>query len=524
MATATLDRDPMVISPPQRDKTVRWVALVASLLSVASFTYFFQKGVILAYKDGISHLEIASRTLNNPSGGMSFAQLGGVWLPLPHLLSLPFVWIDPLYFNGFAGSIVSMVAYVITSALLYKIVVDLTGHKLAGIVGALVFMLNPNVLYMQSTPMTELLLFACMAGMVYGAQRWIKTDRFGYLIGAGLAGLAGCLTRYEAWVLFAVLTVLIGIMGWRSKFEGRKIEGTVIAFAIIGGIAISGWMLWNLIIFGNPLSFQVGEYAKPSLWVGSGEPSLGHPLVALRTYTIATVSNLWLPIAVLAVIGLIGYIVRERLSAHSLPVLSLLTLFPFFVFALYSGQRPLHVEQISGDLYNVRFGLLMVLPAAVLIGYLSSLLTSRIYTQMASVVIIGFVVMFGLWTATDTSNVVTLKEPVVALDTSYSTDSSEASAYLKEHYEGGLVLMESFGNELVLFEAGIPTGANLYEGSYQLWEPALAHPAGSDIQWIVMRHTDQPDEVYTTLDGSPELDGYTLAFQNNSYYVFEEKP
>ena len=43
---------------------------------------------------------------------------------------------------------------------------------------------------------------------------------------------------------------------------------------------------------------------------------------------------------------------------------------PFYVYALYAGQRPLHVMQIKGNLYNVRFGLLMVLPIAIFLGYL----------------------------------------------------------------------------------------------------------------------------------------------------------
>ena len=119
------------------------------------------------------------------------------------------------------------------------------------------------------------------------------------------------------------------------------------------------------------------------------------------------------------------------------------------------------------------------------------------------------------------SQIVTLQEPSVALGTGYSLDSDQASAYLKQHYEGGTILMESFGNELVLFKAGIVTVPNLYEGSFRLWEPALADPAGNDIHWIVMRGTDQADKVYQTLNGTPTLDSYRLVYQNDTYYVYE---
>ncbi|MET0979867.1 MAG: glycosyltransferase family 39 protein [Candidatus Saccharimonadales bacterium] len=196
------------------DHVIRWIAVIASVISVIAFFYFQALGVTLSYKDAISHLDIARRVIDSPTTGL--AQLGGVWLPLPHILAMPFIWIDALYYSGFAGSIVSMLAYVGTSVLLYKIVYSLTNHQLASVVAATIFMTNPNVLYMQSTPMTELLLFACMAGMVYGMQQWAITDQSKYLVGAAVAGLMGTMTRYEAWVLLAVMTVLVVYIAWRK--------------------------------------------------------------------------------------------------------------------------------------------------------------------------------------------------------------------------------------------------------------------------------------------------------------------
>ena len=76
-------------------------------------------------------------------------------------------------------------------------------------------------------------------------------------------------------------------------------------------------------------------------------------------------------------------VLRRRLD--SLPALGLLTVAPFFVFALTVGQRPLHVTQITGDLYNVRFGLFMAIPAAILVAYLIALLPSK--TWVAGMVV-----------------------------------------------------------------------------------------------------------------------------------------
>src|SRR5204863_9614766 len=76
--------------------------IVACVISCASCWYFFQHHQILLYDDSISHLRIARRVFDSINSG--FAHLGGVWLPLPHVLMLPFVWNDYLWRTGLAGS------------------------------------------------------------------------------------------------------------------------------------------------------------------------------------------------------------------------------------------------------------------------------------------------------------------------------------------------------------------------------------------------------------------------------------
>ena len=115
------------------DHTVRWIALAAALLSIGAYAYFASRGMALGYRDSISHLQIAARTLDSPTAG--FGQLGGVWLPLPHVLMLPLVWIEPFYYSGFAGSVISMVSFVIASVYIYKIGLGLTKAKLPAIAG-----------------------------------------------------------------------------------------------------------------------------------------------------------------------------------------------------------------------------------------------------------------------------------------------------------------------------------------------------------------------------------------------------
>jgi hypothetical protein len=523
--TAVPDRGAMPGRAAPRDRVAWAVALGAALLSVAAYVITVRLHGVLLYVDSISHLEIARRVVSSTSPGL--AQLGYVWLPLPHLLMLPLIWIGPLYRNGFAGSIVSMAAYVATAVLIYKITFRLTGRKFAGIVAAAVFALNVNMLYMQSTPMTEALLFCMLAAMVYCVQQWADTDRYQYLAAGGVAALFATLTRYESWpVLAALLVAVVFIAGQRQhhglepKLHRRGAADRFVAFAVVALAGIAAWMIWNWAIFGNPLNFQVGTYAKPSNWVSSGEPAIGSWLIAAKTYWYAMLDNQTGPLLLLAAAGLVCLIAREwrsrRTVGRSLPVLSLLVIVPFFVMSLYAGQRPLHVLQINRDLYNVRFGLIMLVPTAILVGYLVGTL-QRIRPAMYVTGSLVLVLAAGLGASlVHRDSVVTYTAARETLSSVPVVKQDPVVAYLKQHYTGGLVLMESFGNESIAFQ--VPSSELVYEGSYRQWQPALRDPAAHHIEWIIARygHYPSPDKVALAL-GQRQLSHYTLVYETTDH-------
>ena len=82
-------------------------------VSIAALLWYYTHQQILLYGDAVAHINIARRVLDNRSWLSSFFQLGTVWLPLPHILMLPFVWNKALWMSGIAGSVVSMAAYVV---------------------------------------------------------------------------------------------------------------------------------------------------------------------------------------------------------------------------------------------------------------------------------------------------------------------------------------------------------------------------------------------------------------------------
>jgi len=527
--------------PPSGRDPVAWaVGAGAAIASVIGYIVTVRAHGVLLYVDSISHLEIARRVLLSTSPGL--AQLGYVWLPLPHLLMLPLIWINPLYQNGFAGADVSMAAYVAATVLIYKITFRLAGHKAAGVAAAGVFALNVNMLYMQSTPMTEALLFCMLAAMVYGVQQWADTGRYGYLVAAGLAALFGTLTRYESWPVLACLLLAAGVIAWqraglelaagaapRSGRSGgpggrpprlartlrrRAAADRVTVFAVLAFAGIAGWVIWNWAIFGNPLNFQDGSYAKPSNWVSRGEPAIGHWAVAAKTYWFAMADNETWPVLLLAAAGLVVLLAREwrraSTAARTLPVLSLLVVPPFFIASLYAGQRPLHVLQFSRDLYNVRFGLIMAVPAAILAGYLAGLLRWGWARYVAAGLVLALAAGLGARLIRQ-HDVVTYTAAQETLSSVPVLKQDPVLAYLRGHYTGGRVLMESFGNESIAFQ--LPSSELVYEGSYRQWQPALRDPAARHITWIIERcgHYPSPDKVCRAL-GPAQLGRYRAVY------------
>src|SRR5713101_6563500 len=97
--------------PPKAYSEIQIVRLVwlAIFVSAFSFLYYNRNGEVLLYGDAVAHINIARRVFDSKTTGL--LQLGTVWLPLPHLLMIPFLISNEMWRRGVGGSIPSMVAY-----------------------------------------------------------------------------------------------------------------------------------------------------------------------------------------------------------------------------------------------------------------------------------------------------------------------------------------------------------------------------------------------------------------------------
>ena len=196
-------------------KTVLLLLLALSGISIAAFVYYYVNGLGLAYNDARSHLDIGRRVVENLKPG--FAQLGSVWLPLPHLLMTPTIWNDFMWHSGLSGALQSMISYVATAMLIYFFLRQLGVGMFGRIAGLAVFALNINVLYMQSTAMTELLLLATMTAGVYELLMWHREETIFRLIKAAFWIMLSTLIRYDGWFLFGFAAGLIFLRTIRRR-------------------------------------------------------------------------------------------------------------------------------------------------------------------------------------------------------------------------------------------------------------------------------------------------------------------
>jgi hypothetical protein len=463
-----------------RLKPEAWVALLASVASVTSYVYYVQQGVTLAYVDSIGHIMIARSVFASNNPGL--AQLGTVWLPLNHMLMLPLVWNDTLFRDGFAGTFPSMVAYVVSVVYIYRLGAFVFSSRAAGWVAALVLMLNPSVLYMQSTPMSEMDLICFAIVAIYYAVRWARALNVNDLVKCALATAAGTLVRYDGWALALAILLIVCVVAWRRR--GRQIaESHLLLFGTLGLAGCAAWLIYQTVIFKNPLDFLNGPYSahaqQQTTEQVSGLPTHHNALLSLNVYAHATFDALTWPIAAASLLGLLWWIFRTRLRISSWPVYSLLVPFVFNWLSLVLGITVLETPDVPlhgiASYYNVRYGMMMIPAAALFVG---SLMTLR--RELMPVV---------LCLTLAASTVAIVSAPPYALQDPLSGASRVSLAqeghWLASNYHGGTVLVSNGTFAALMFDSGLPDRTFVSDGDGSLFHSALVHPE-TVASWIIM--------------------------------------
>jgi len=483
----------------ERDIWFMLTILVALVASIASTIYYYNAHEILLYGDSHSHLGIARRLFDS-SNPWDITQLGAVWLPLPHILMWPFVWNDFLWHSGLAGSIVSMSCYLITSYYIYRTAYRLTHNGPASLLGTLTFILNPDVLYIQTTPLSEMVCAVTFMAATYYFLCWVQEESVHYLVISAFAMFLATLSRYDNWVLFAILMLLIVLISAQKRYNRTKTVSMVIIYGTLAGFGIMLWIIWNKVIFGDALYFGDGPYS-------SGQQQLAflhvgrlytyhNMLLSVKYYGADMIETLGPLVVVLAIIGLILFIGRRRFSSECLVVLALLTPFAFYVFSLYTGQAIIYVpgmvpHNAISQVFNVRYGIAMAAPCGVLIAILIKLMPWKkpkalVYLGRCAILSLILIQVF----LTSGANI-DLEDGQYGISCEVPL---AANKYLAQYYNGGKILEDNFASSVDGGDAGFNFSDVIYEGSGDLWNNALHNPA-TYVTWVVADPSNPADTV-----------------------------
>lgn len=494
------------------------IIIVLSVISIASFVTNYQNGLALSYNDARSHLNIGRRVVEGLKPGL--AQIGSVWLPLPHLLMVPTIWNDFFWHTGLSGAIQSMISFVATGLLIYLYLKKIGVRWIGRVFGVVVFAANLNILYLQSTAMTELLLIAMMTAGCYYLLLWQQKNDVVDIIKAAFFIMLSTLIRYDGWFLFLFAGLLIIIETFRKKGY-KTMEGTIILFSTLAGVGIFLWFVWNALIFKDPLYFAFGPFsahAQQQQLEAAGVLATKRDIfLSLKVYLYALLYNSYAFTALVGAAGAI-FIWFDKKIAANIKIISLSLLAPliFNIIALYLGHSVLFIQGISGDTwFNVRYGVMVIPSIAIFTGYLVGRLKSL---QWALIGLIAFTTYFAF----ANGDAVTIDDATVG---SSQKNVTEVSGWLRDNTadKDGFILISAASHDAIVFSSGLPMKKFIHEGTGAYWESATTSP-DRWARWIIMRTNDNNDLSWRFVSISGALDRYILVSSYPFADIYELKP
>lgn len=485
------------------------VLALATVCSFVAIIWSWKAGAMLNYGDAVAHLHIARRVFDSRIPRLT--ELGSVWLPLPHILLIPFVQNYAWWANGLAGVIPSASAYIASCAGIYR----LARHWLRPAPAALAlafFALNPNLLYMQTTAMTEPLFLCEVIWIVVWLVEWrlsiddnpARAARLQLLVAAAL--IAAIFTRYDGWIIAFIAWTGIGIALLR---RGRLRSSPYFWLATVAVAAAPiAWFIYNSVGFGDWLAFARGPYSAKAIELrtaaaGSGPPHPGwhNPWTALLFYLKVSEldavlapgwSSLWgnLVLAVAVIGTFAAWFVQEAGSRRALVWTALLWLpVPFYAWSVAYGSVPIFFPAWwPFTHYNTRYGLELLPALALGLGFAAQLAVGaldrwqgRKFAQFVPEIVfttLFFLVGLNAWG-------LVIQEPIVYAESTYNLEArlpydeaipSLLRDMLRPQPHATILMNTSMYPEIVAY-TGIPLRQTINESDLEIWKAALLAPA-----------------------------------------------
>jgi len=469
------------------------LAAVAAMGGSIAALHYHRVGLTLSHYDSRGHLVVARRIVDSLTPG--WQQIGAVWLPLPHLLNALPVQIDMFYRTGASAVALSIAAFAVATGAIAWIVLQQTQSSAGALVGATVFALNPNVLYLQATPMTEPLLLALTTLSVACLLEWIDGDRRSAALGTvtGWAFALACMTRYEAWPVTACAMAGAGWAHWRRGDSLTSALRRVMPIALYPAIAVMAFAIFSRVV--------IGEWFASGFFVPENT-ALGHPLLAAAEIWWGTHQLSGYLIVGIAAAGLGALCVKGLMStrgrADAIVVLSLAATAAVPWLAFVDGH-PFRIR------YMVPLIAIEAIGAGVAVGFVNFFRGGRLVAALLAALVVGVelhpldasapMVVEAQW---DRPNVPARAHVTDCLRTHYDGDTIMASMGSLGHY-----MQEASRN-------GFDIRNFLHEGNGDIWLAALNGPrpyAG----WVLIEEKAEGGDMLAAIarEHPHFLDGYS---------------
>ncbi len=450
-----------------------------SLWSAGWIWFFYQRGYLAYYGDAEAHLNIARRILDSRTPG--YDEIGTVWLPLPHLLMMPFARNDALWHSALAGSIASGICFVLAGVFLFLAARRIFASSTVALAATAVLATNPNVLYLQSTAMTEPLFMAALLAALYFTVQFGDTQSWGAVCGAGLAALCGDLTRYEGWFLIPFEALYILLAGKKHRLS------KVALFVVIASLGPLYWLGHNWWCCSNVLDFYNGPYSPKAIQGTAHYPGLGNWPKAFLYFRTAVRWCAGMPLFWLGIAGMAACAIAKKARW---PALLLLLPGVFYIWSIHSSGTPIFVPDLwPNSYYNSRYGMTLF-PALVLgAAALVALAPARTRRVAAATVVVIAAIPWVIHPQPDAW--ITWRESQVNSEARRAW-TRQAAAYLAPRYQRGEGIITTFGDITGVFRtANIPLRETLTWDNWPHWQAAITRP---DLflweQWAVVMGGD----------------------------------
>jgi len=440
--------------------TVAALALVVG--SVAVWVYA-NAGLTLSHYDAKAHLVVARRVLDSMTPG--WKQIGAVWLPLPHLLNLLPVQVDVFYRTGASAVAMSVLSFALAAWACARLVLHATGSRAGAVAAGAIVVFNPNMLYLQATPMTEALLLGLTSLSVLLVVRWVDNPSAARRRAAGAAIVLACLTRYEAWPVTAAALGLAGIAFLRRGLRPGEAARHVAALTVYPVLTVLAFLVQS--------KLTIGKWFVTGGFFVADNPDLGRPFRALISIAWgARALDGWVVIAAgsMGAAALIATALRRKERASALVLLALFATAALPWYAFFQGHP-----------FRIRY-MVPLLPAlAVAAGSLVGMAT-RFQWPAAAIVVALAVLQVRPFDP---------RAPMVIeaqWDRPNTFERQKVTAYLAHHRRGEKVLV-SFGSlshyVQELSHAGFAVRDFIHEGNNVIWNASLEHPS-AHVGWILI--------------------------------------